>query len=93
MMEECGGVKKLLKDKFPTIILWLCANHRLELSVHGAVETLTGVNRFKHFIDELYVLHHATPKNARELKVCAATLDVVIENWQNFKHTLGRIQF
>jgi hypothetical protein len=76
MMGACRGVKKLLKDKFPTIIVWHCANHRPELSVHDDVKTLTGVNRFKHFIDKLYVLYHASPKNARELQVCAVTLDV-----------------
>jgi hypothetical protein len=48
MMGARGGVKKLLKDKFPTVIVWHCANHRLEFSVHDAIETLTGVNRFKH---------------------------------------------
>jgi hypothetical protein len=64
-MEARGWVKKLPKDKLPTIILWHCANHRLELSVHDAVETLTGVNRLKSFIDKQYVLYHASPKNAR----------------------------
>jgi hypothetical protein len=71
-----GGAKKLLKDKFPTAIVWHCANHRLELSVHDAVETLTGINRSKHFIDKLYTLYHVSPKNARELQICAATLGV-----------------
>jgi hypothetical protein len=25
---SCGGVKKLLKEKFPSLIVWHCANHR-----------------------------------------------------------------
>jgi hypothetical protein len=41
-----GGVKKLLK-KIPSIIVWHCANYRLELAVHDAVKTVSGINRFK----------------------------------------------
>jgi hypothetical protein len=44
MIGACRGVKKLLKDKITTTIVRHCANHRLELSVHDATETLTGVN-------------------------------------------------
>jgi hypothetical protein len=53
-----GGVKKLLKEKFPPIIVWHCANHRLELAVHDAVKIVSGINRFKSFTDKLYVLYH-----------------------------------
>lgn len=70
-----GGVSKLLKDKFPSIVVWHCASHRLELSVHDAVKEIGGVNRFKSFIDKLYVTYHASPKNARELQVCASLLE------------------
>jgi hypothetical protein len=31
MMGARGGVKKLLRGKFRTVIVWHCANHRLEL--------------------------------------------------------------
>jgi hypothetical protein len=41
--------------------------NRLELAVHDAVKTVSGINRFKSFIDKLYVLYHASPKNCREL--------------------------
>jgi 3-dehydroquinate dehydratase len=41
MFGSRGGVKKLLKEKFPSIILWHCANHRLELAVHDAVKRVS----------------------------------------------------
>ncbi|XP_015277122.1 PREDICTED: uncharacterized protein KIAA1586-like [Gekko japonicus] len=72
------GVAKLFKDRFPSIIVWPCASHRLELSVHDAVKEVCGVNRFKSFIDKLYVLYRSSPKNAGELKARAATLEVEI---------------
>jgi hypothetical protein len=60
----CDGVKKLLKETFLSIIVWHCANHTLKLAVHDAVKTVSGINRFKSFIDKLYVLYHASPENS-----------------------------
>jgi hypothetical protein len=51
-----GGVSKLFKDKFPCIIVWHCANHRLELSVHDTIKDVAGTNRFRIFLDKLYVV-------------------------------------
>lgn len=79
-----NGVRRLMQDKFPGVIFWHCANHRLELSVSDTVNKVAGVNRFKNFMDKLYVTYHASPKNARELQQCAATVEV-----QFFK--IGRI--
>uniref|UniRef100_A0A8C8RJZ3 HAT C-terminal dimerisation domain-containing protein n=1 Tax=Pelusios castaneus TaxID=367368 RepID=A0A8C8RJZ3_9SAUR len=70
------GVKRLLIDKFPSVIVWHCANHRLELSVADTVKVISGINRFKSFLDKLYVLYHASPKNSRELHSCAEILEV-----------------
>jgi hypothetical protein len=71
-----GGVKKLLKEKFPSIIVWHYASHRLELAVHDSVRTVSGINRFKSFIDKLYVLYHASPKNSIELQACSNSLEM-----------------
>jgi hypothetical protein len=59
MFVSRGGVSKLFKDKFPSIILCHCANHRLELSVHDTIRDVAGTNRFKSFLDRLYVVYHA----------------------------------
>ena len=66
-------MKKLLSERFPSIV-WHCANHRLELAVGDAVKKTSGINRFKSFIDKLYVIYHASPKNSRELHLCAELL-------------------
>jgi hypothetical protein len=68
MFGSRGGVKKLLKEKLPSIIVWHCANHRQDLAVHDAVKTVSGINRFKSFIDKLYVLYHASPKIVENYK-------------------------
>jgi hypothetical protein len=76
MFRSRGGVKKLSEEKFLSIIIWHCASHRLELAVHDAVKTVSGINRFKSFIDKLYVPCHASPKNSRELQACANSLEM-----------------
>jgi hypothetical protein len=53
MLERKSGVAKLLKDEFPSIIVWHCANHRLELSVADTVKAVAGTNRFRAFMDKL----------------------------------------
>ena len=68
-----SGVKRLLIDKFPSVIVWHFANHRLELSVADTVKVISWINRFKSFLDKLY---HASPKNSRELHSCAEILEV-----------------
>ncbi|XP_015284597.1 PREDICTED: uncharacterized protein KIAA1586-like [Gekko japonicus] len=75
---SCGGIPKLFKDRFPSIIVWPCASHRLESSVHDVVKEVWGINRFHSFIDELYVTYHSSPENARELRSCAAALEMEI---------------
>ena len=47
MLGTKSGVRKLLKDKFPDIILQHCLNHRLEFAVRNALETrqVTSSNR------------------------------------------------
>jgi hypothetical protein len=43
----------------------------LELSVSYAVHAVSEMNQFRSFIDKLYVLYHASPKNSIELHVYA----------------------
>jgi hypothetical protein len=39
---------------------------------------VSGTNRFKSFVDNLYVVYHSSPKDARELQSCTTMLDVQI---------------
>jgi hypothetical protein len=59
MFGSHGGVSKLFKDKFSSIIVWHCANHRLELSAHDTIKDVAETNRYKSFLDKLYVAYHA----------------------------------
>ena len=76
MVGRKSGLKKLMSEQFPSVIFWHCANHRLELAVADTVKEVSGINRFKAFIDKLYALYHASPKNSRELQICANLLEV-----------------
>jgi hypothetical protein len=78
MFGSRGGVSKLFKDKFSSTIVWHCANQRLELSVHYTIRDVSGTNKFKSFVDKLYVVYHSSPKDARELQSCTTMLDVQI---------------
>ena len=75
MLGRSNGVAKLMRDEFPSMIVWHCANHRLELAVNEVVKGIGEVNKFKMFMDKLYALYHASPKNSRELKTCAHLLE------------------
>jgi hypothetical protein len=50
MFVSRGGVSKSFKDKFPSIIVWHCANYRLVLSVYDTTKDVTGTNRFRSML-------------------------------------------
>ncbi|CAI6362074.1 unnamed protein product [Macrosiphum euphorbiae] len=52
-------------------------NHRLELAVSDAVKDVNATNHFKSFMDSLYVLYNASPKNQNELKNICNDLDTM----------------
>lgn len=76
MIGHKSGVSAVLLSEYPNLILWHCANHRLELSVGDVANEVTGVNSFKVFMDSLYALYSQSPKNQEQLKECAADLEV-----------------
>lgn len=76
MLGRKTGVCKMLSDKYPGIVVWHCLAHRLELSVHDTIAEVSGINHFKLFLDKLYCLYSASPKNQKELAACASELDI-----------------
>jgi len=72
MLGKKAGVYVKLKNKFPNLIGWHCFNHRLELSVSDCINACTQLNHFKIFMQKLYTLYSASPKNRRALEKCAA---------------------
>jgi hypothetical protein len=53
MLGRKSGVLKSLKDEFPSVIVWHCAYHMLDLSVADIVKAAAGINRFREFMDKL----------------------------------------
>ena len=75
MLGRKSGVATELKKLFPTLLIWLCSNHRIELAISDTRNELHGVNHFQMFFDKLYSLFNLSPKNQRELMVCSSNLD------------------
>jgi hypothetical protein len=70
-----AGVATELRKLFPSLFIWHCSNHRLELAVNDTRNEVQGVNHFQIFFDKLYSLYNLSPKNQRELMACSSTLD------------------
>ena len=80
-----SGVGANLLQMYPDIILWHCANHRLELSIADAVDEVSGINSFKIILDSLHSRFYSQfCKNQEELEACAKDLGVVLKK-------LGRV--
>ncbi|KAL4148664.1 hypothetical protein QTP88_002837 [Uroleucon formosanum] len=77
LLGKKNGVAKCLKDRYPLIFSLHCMNHRLELAVSDAVKDVNATNHFKSFMDSLYVLYNASPKNQNELKNICNNLDTM----------------
>jgi hypothetical protein len=58
------SVNKFMKETFPCVTVWHCVNYKLELLVSDAINAVLEIKSFKSFIDKLYVLYHASPKNS-----------------------------
>ena len=67
MLDIKSGVGKLLKYKFPDMILWHCLNHRLEFAVENALKIISGTNDFQSFLQHSYTLYSQSPKKKRKL--------------------------
>ena len=57
MLGKKNGVAARLIAVYSRVFVWHCMNHRLKLAVGDAVDDVTNVNQFKHFIDSLYALY------------------------------------
>ena len=79
MLGTKSGVGKLLKDKFPNIVLWHCLIHKLELAVENALESISGTNDFQSFLEHLYLLYSQSLKNKRELEQCFHNLQMTLK--------------
>lgn len=75
MLGKKSGVAERLLEKYPSLIIWHCMNHRLELALSDAINEVGAVNHFQIFMDKVYSVYSRSPKNQRELAECASGLD------------------
>ena len=75
MTGRASGIVTKLKEMFPNVVFWDCSNHKLELAVNDCVKAVGGINNFKIFMDKLYSLYSASPKNKMELQNAAQSLE------------------
>ena len=59
------GVATMIIEKFPRVITWRYAAHRLKLAVYDTAEEVAGINHFRSFMDKLSSLYSMSPKNQR----------------------------
>lgn len=74
MLGKNSGVLTQLKNKYPSIFLWHCMCHRIELAIGDAVKSITQVNHVKSMLDKLYSVYSYSPKAQRELEQCASAV-------------------
>ena len=75
MLGRIGGLHTLVKEKYPNVLSWHCAAHRLELSVNDALKSVSATNHFKAFLDEIYKLYSMSTKNKTRLENISNALD------------------
>ena len=74
-----SGVGARLKKEFPQLVLWHCLNHRLELSVSDAIDSIHGFYHAQSFFGEVYSLYSCSPKLKRALSDLAVDLGVELQ--------------
>jgi hypothetical protein len=76
MLGNKSGVARKLREKFPNIIIWHCAAHRLQLALGDSIKKIRELNHFEIFIDKLYAFYHQSTKNQRELNAVVTILEL-----------------
>ena len=79
MLGVKSGVGTTLKNDYPSIVLWHCLNHRLELSVNDAIDGISGFNPIRIFFDKIYSLYSTSPKLLRQLHEISEELDITVK--------------
>jgi len=78
MMGARNGVSQLLLNDYPDLVVWHCANHRLELAVADVVKDIPSLNHVRIFFEKLRAVYHSSPKNRRQLEACSETRVLVV---------------
>jgi hypothetical protein len=92
MVGSRGGVAKLFKDRFSAIVIWHCASHRLELSVHDVIQEVSGNNRFKSFFGQIVCYVPCISKKCKAASVvCRFIGDGGLKNCKNSFYKMGCI--
>jgi hypothetical protein len=92
MLGSCERVATFFKDRFPAIVIWHCASHRLELSVHDVIQEVSGINRFKSFFGQIVCYVPCISKKCKAASVvCRFIGDVDLKNWKNSFYKMGWI--
>ena len=72
-----SGVGKRLKEKFPSLLLWRCLNHRLELAVADAISSTGGFFSIQSVIEKIHNIYSS--KLQRQSKDIASDLELQIQ--------------
>ena len=76
MLGKQSGVGAQLKKQFPSIALWHCLNHRLELSVSDSIKAVDGIFHIQSMLSKLHNIYSYSSKMQRQLNDVARNLHV-----------------
>jgi len=71
MLSTKLGVTAMIVEKYLTVIVWHCLNHRLELAVSNIIKEVSAVNHFQAFFEKLHSIYSRSSKNQHQLDGCA----------------------
>lgn len=79
MLGSKSGVGVRMVELFPGILLWHCLNHRIQLALGDAIDSVSQVNHCKIFLEKLHCFYSQSTKNQRELNDMASDLGLEIQ--------------
>jgi len=71
MLGTKSGVAAMIVEKYLTVIVRHCLNHRLELAVSNVIKEVSAVNHFQAFFEKLHSIYSRSSKNQHQLDGCA----------------------
>ena len=79
MLGVKNGLSTSLKRDYPSIILWRCLNHRLELAVSDTIDEVDGFHPLQILLNKIYSIYSTSPKLQRELNEISQELETSVK--------------
>ena len=92
MLGRKNGVAAALQENYPNLIVWHCANHRLEMTDYDTRDEVQGLTHFHLLFDKICRIYGISPKSQSQLRECAAELGEKLKKWEQHFLSDGLLQ-